>query len=201
MRLASSIAARLGIVVFSAVACAPAASRRPAPVPASTVVVLVRHAEKVLGADPDPALTDAGTARADALAARPEVACARAAYVTQFRRTALTAAPLAARQGVAQFVRPIAGDVGVYAAALAAEIRARPAGDTVLVVGHSNTVPAIVAALGGPRLPNIDDAEYARMFVVTLDARGTAVLRELTYGAPSAMAPGRAAAMPAGRPR
>jgi hypothetical protein len=36
----------------------------------------------------------------------------------------------------------------------------------VLVVGHSNTVPAIVAALGGPRLPDLCDASYATMFVV-----------------------------------
>jgi broad specificity phosphatase PhoE len=193
---------RLAAVLLVAVACAPASSRVPvtSAVPASTVVVLVRHAEKVPGADPDPALSETGSARAAALAARPEVAGVRAAYVTQFRRTALTAAPLAARRGFTPTERPISGDVAAYAAALAAAIRARPAGDTVLVVGHSNTVPQIVAALGGPRLPNIDDAEYARLFVVTLEADGTAALRETTYGAPSAAA-GAAPSMPAGRPR
>ena len=183
-------------------AASPSPAASPAASPARTVVVLVRHAEKMPATDADPALSEAGSARATALAGLPELAGARAAYVTQYRRTALTAAPLASRRGFTPTVRPIAGDVAAYAAALAAELRARPAGDTVLVVGHSNTVLPIVAALGGPRLPNIDDAEYARLFVVTLDAGGGATLREARYGAPSAAAaPGSVPAMTGARPR
>ena len=36
----------------------------------------------------------------------------------------------------------------------------------VLVVGHSNTVPAIVKALGGPALPDICDASYATLYLL-----------------------------------
>jgi broad specificity phosphatase PhoE len=179
MRLAPTL------VLALVAACTPAAGRQ-APAPAATVVVLVRHAEKAPATDADPALSAVGTARAEVLSALPELAGMRAVYVTQFQRTSRTAAPVAARRALAPIVRPISGDVGAYAAALAAEIRARPAGDTILVVGHSNSVPPIVAALGGPRLPNIDDASYDRLFVVTLDGRGGATLRESTYGAPSA---------------
>jgi hypothetical protein len=57
----------------------------------------------------------------------------------------------------------------------------------VLVVGHSNTVPAIVTALGGPKLPDICDASYATMFVVTPATNGApASVVRASYGAPDA---------------
>jgi hypothetical protein len=44
----------------------------------------------------------------------------------------------------------------------------------VLVVGHSNTVPAIIAALGGPKLPDLCDAAYSNLFLLHLPADGSA---------------------------
>jgi len=65
-------------------------------------------------------------------------------------------------------------------------VRERHAGETVLVVGHSNSVPAIIAALGGPKLPELCDAEYSRLFVLVIDGSGPARLTRASYGAPDA---------------
>lgn len=186
-----SFARPRAVVAFLAplavVACLrPHAGMQSAAVQGGTVVVLVRHAEKDTAPGADPVLSAAGAARAATLAARPEVAGATAAYATQFRRTQQTAAPVAARRRFATTVMPIAGDADAYAATLAADLRGRPAGDTVLVVGHSNTITHVIAALGGPRLPDLADSEYSRLFVVTLAADGTAALRETSYGLPTA---------------
>ena len=54
----------------------------------------------------------------------------------------------------------------------------------VLVVGHSNTTPALVESLGGDPGPEINEAaEYDRLYVVSI--RGDQVETELRrYGAP-----------------
>ena len=62
--------------------------------PATTMVLIVRHAEKAASAGTDPDLSAAGAARANALAAVAAHAGVEAAYVTQFKRTKETAAPL-----------------------------------------------------------------------------------------------------------
>jgi broad specificity phosphatase PhoE len=59
-------------------------------------------------------------------------------------------------------------------------------GETVLVVGHSNTIPAIIGALGGPAMPELCDAEYANLFVLSMPARGRPRLVRASYGAPDA---------------
>jgi hypothetical protein len=66
----------------------------------------------------------------------------------------------------------------------------------VLVVGHSNTVPAIVNALGGPKLPELCDASYATIFLLTPAANGLPVqLVRASYGAPDAPAAANCAGM------
>jgi hypothetical protein len=55
-------------------------------------------------------------------------------------------------------------------------------GKSVLVVGHSNTVPGIIAALGGPKLPDICDASYAILFTLRIPAAGEPTLTRASYG-------------------
>jgi broad specificity phosphatase PhoE len=60
------------------------------------------------------------------------------------------------------------------------------AGQTVLVVGHSNTIPAIIGALGGPKLADICDSQYSTFYVLILHADGKKPeLIVSSYGAPS----------------
>jgi broad specificity phosphatase PhoE len=130
------------------------------------LVFVVRHAERADGAAPqmqgqaDPPLSDAGEARAVKLARMLGDAGIEAIYVTEFRRTQDTAKPLARRLGLAA-QRVSSRDSG----ALIAKLRSEHANDIVLVVGHSNTVPAIIKALGGPEV-TIAEEEYDNLFIV-----------------------------------
>ncbi len=68
---------------------------------------------------------------------------------------------------------------------LAATLRADHGGQTVLVVGHSNTVPPLVNALGAGPYENLTDDEYDDLFVVTLAADGSTAAVRLRYGKPT----------------
>jgi broad specificity phosphatase PhoE len=154
------------------------------PLPAQDrTVILVRHAERAAEPRADPPLTEAGQARAAALARALESAGVGSAIVTQYRRTRETADPTARAGGVTPIVAEVAGGLAAHVQAVADAVRGRPAGETVLVVGHSNTIPAIIAALGGPRLPDLCDTEYATLFVLTVPAAGSARLIRGAYGA------------------
>lgn len=150
---------------------------------AERLVVLVRHAEKAAEPRADPPLTEAGQARAAALAAATEAAGIGAVVVTPFARTRETAAPVAAARGLTPVEVPVAGSMAAHVAAVADAVRAQPAGVSVLVVGHSNTIPAIVTALGGPALADLCDNQYAVLYVLSLPAAGAARLVTASYGA------------------
>jgi broad specificity phosphatase PhoE len=137
----------------------------------SGTVVLVRHAEKV-DESADPPLSEAGVRRAEALAAALTHADVRGIYITQYQRTRATALPLAAMAHVEPVVvDAISGNAPAHAERVAARIRTDALGGTVLVVGHSNTVPAIIAALGGPDVASIGDDDYHDFFVLQLDGK------------------------------
>ncbi|HEX6306946.1 MAG TPA: histidine phosphatase family protein [Longimicrobiales bacterium] len=139
----------------------------------STTVVLVRHAEKV-DDSADPELSAAGNARAVALADVLADGGVSAILTTQYRRTRMTATPTAERSGVA--VEVVAASGSGHAAAVAVRVRELANGGTILVVGHSNTVPAIIRALGGPDV-QIAGEEYYHLFVLTLDGSGARLIR------------------------
>jgi hypothetical protein len=65
----------------------------------------------------------------------------------------------------------------------AAAVQIKAAGERVLVIGHSNTVPTIIPALGGPSNVLINPNEIDRMFVLHLPAQGAASLLTMRYGA------------------
>ena len=148
----------------------------------ATVVILARHAEKVT-VDPndrDPALTEAGQARARALAEALEGAGVDAVITTQYQRTRNTAKPLADALGITPTV--IASGPTLLAQ-IAETIRTRHAGQTVLVVGHSNSIPGTIEALGGPKLPEICESQYANLFVMVLREGEAPTLVRSRYGA------------------
>lgn len=151
---------------------------------ADTVVLVVRHAEKA-GPSGDVPLSAAGEARARALVDIAREAGVSAIITTQFQRTRMTAAPTAQALGIRGEVIEARGGVPEHAKAIADAIRERYSGRAVLVVGHSNTVPAIVHALGGPRLPDICDDYYDDLFTVIVAADGTVRLVHAKYGVPS----------------
>lgn len=146
-----------------------------------TTVILVRHAERAAEPAGDPGLTPAGEQRAQALAAALKDAGVGAIVTTQFQRTRLTAKPLAEALGVGAEVIEARG--AMHPQEVARAVLARHAGKTVVVVGHSNTVPAIAAALGAPSPDAITDATYDNLFIVTVPAGGgTATIVKAQYG-------------------
>ena len=158
---------------------------------APTVVILVRHAEKAAPDPPDgdPALTEAGHARALALADALAAAGVGAVITSQWRRTRQTAAPLAERLQIEPEVISTSG-AQAQPEAVADAIRARHLGQTVLVVGHSNTIPDVIAALGGPAIPELCESQYDDLFVLLLGGGREAPASIRTrYGAPSPPGP------------
>lgn len=157
---------------------------RPAPnATPPTVVLLVRHAEKAAQPPQDPPLTEAGAARARALVAVARDAGVTAIITTQFERTRSTAEPTASALHITPEVVD-AGPAAQHAKAVADQVL-KHAGGTVLVVGHSNTIPAIVGALGAPRPRDLCDSEYDQLFVVVIGDTGPPRLIRSRYGAPS----------------
>ena len=130
------------------------------PLAAPDAIFIVRHAERA-DATADSPLSAAGEARAQHLAALLKDAGITQILTTDVRRTIQTGAPLAAALHIASAALK-AGDQD----ALLARLRAASAGDRILVVGHSNTVPPLLHALGVAPDVTIDDAEYDNLFLV-----------------------------------
>lgn len=141
---------------------------------AMTTFVLVRHAEKATDDPKDPSLSDDGRARAARLAATFDGVPMTAVYTTGYRRTQATAQPTAEAHGLP--VRTY--EAGMPADAFAATLRATHASGTVLVVGHSNTVPAIASALCGCAVAPMREDEFDRRITVRIATDGAATLEE-----------------------
>jgi broad specificity phosphatase PhoE len=144
-----------------------------------TTVVLVRHAEKAAMPADDPPLTAAGEARARDLWMAIRDAGVSSVITTQFARARATAQPTASALGLTP--RVVLATNPTHVQDVVTEIRKHP-GKTVLVVGHSNTVPAIVEALGAKRPGAICDSRYDDIFVVTVAVDGKAGVLHSKYG-------------------
>jgi broad specificity phosphatase PhoE len=143
--------------------------------PAATIIV-VRHAERNAGMTADVLLSPRGEERAKQLAVVLKDANLRAIFTTEVRRTQQTAEPTAAEFHLHPTVIA-AKDVD----ALVSRLQALPDDETVLVVGHSNTVPLVVEKLGGST-PPLADTEYDRMVVVVTKGKGKPAVVTLRYG-------------------
>jgi broad specificity phosphatase PhoE len=147
----------------------------------ATTIIVIRHAEQEIVGGADPPLTRAGQARAELLARMFGNAGAAghidAIYVSPALRNRLTAAPLAARLGVDVTVDP-----GDDIRGLARRALREHGGGRVLIVGHSDTVPEIVAALvRNAKIPRIGDDDYGTMYIVTVPRIGHANFLRMNY--------------------
>ena len=121
-------------------------------------IYVVRHLHTPQG-ERDPDLLPEGQRQAQLLAAWFRGERVRAIYVTDYRRTRQTAAPLAGRLGLTPVVYDPADTPG-----LVARVRAGPL--PALIVGHSNTVPDIVAQLGGARPGPLVHEDFGDIWVI-----------------------------------
>jgi broad specificity phosphatase PhoE len=147
----------------------------------STVVIVIRHAEKEAVSTPDPPLSAAGEARAALLARMfgetQGAGRLDAIYVSSALRNQMTAAPLAARLKLVPIVASSDDP-----RALAHRIVRENSGKRVMVIGHINTVPDIVAALSGRSdIAQMDEQEFGTLYIVTVPRIGHANVLRLNY--------------------
>jgi broad specificity phosphatase PhoE len=149
--------------------------------PGSTTVLLVRHAEKASDAEDSP-LTEDGLKRSQALVRVAEDTGVSAIYSSQFKRNLETAKPLSVRLGLAVTEQPVnLQSPGDYGKRLAQSILEKHVGQTVLVIGHGNTIAATIEGLTGRPAP-IGDVQYSDLFIVTIPPSGAAKMIRGQYG-------------------
>lgn len=163
MKTSLSFALILAVVTFvSALRGTPAVAAAQA----SGTIFLVRHAERADGGamaatkTTDPSLSDKGRQRAAALAVILRDAQIRTIFVTEYKRTQETAAPLAHSLGIVPTIIA-ANDTPALVA------RLKPLAGNALVVGHSNTLPEVISGLGIGGAVAIADDQYDDLFQVT----------------------------------
>lgn len=138
-------------------------------------ILLVRHADIDLpAASQDPPLSEAGRRRAEALAHVVGAAGVATVFTSHLRRTKETVEPTLKVLGIGAAQMPAA-------AVVARKARAGELGAVVLIAGHSDTVPEVIAELGVPSPPVIGHTEFDNLFVVTLTEPTGASLLALKY--------------------
>lgn len=153
---------------------------------ATTTVIFVRHAEKAAEPAHDPGLSEAGQRRAAELARQlvdadvvPGLGV-DAVFSTPFRRTEQTAKPVADALGL-QINSYDAADTELFIEQLVKEYK----GKIILVVGHSNTVPAMIGNMGASKnVPPIAENEYDNIYLVSIPWFGKTKTIRLRYGEP-----------------
>ena len=157
---------------------------------ATTTMIFVRHAEKALVPVDNPGLSPAGQLRAAELARQlvdaDVVAGIDAIYSTPYRRTMETAQPVAEALGL---------EINTYSPddddeTVVDNMVASHKGKIILVVGHSNTLPELIAALGASKnVPPIAEDEYDNIYVISIPWFGKTKTIRLRYGEPYLGAP------------
>ncbi len=151
-----------------------------------TTVFLVRHAENASEPRRDPPLLETGVARAELLARILAKSKIKNIYTSQFLRTKATGEPLAKQLGLTSvpFTLKLSTsnprEVSAESTKEIVDKIYQTPGDNALVIGHSNSVPSVIKALGGDAGP-IDEKEYDNLFVVTVYGKGKASVTQLKY--------------------
>jgi broad specificity phosphatase PhoE len=137
--------------------------------------ILVRHAEKDYGRDP--VLTDLGVERAERLREMLKNTDLDAIFSTETNRTQLTAKPTSEDKKI--LIQPYnAGLLEEFSDRLKRNFK----GKTVLVVGHSNTTPAMANLLSSTvNHPRFSELDYTNMYIVTVPVAGQARVLKLRY--------------------
>ncbi|QYJ06968.1 phosphoglycerate mutase family protein [Qipengyuania flava] len=153
------------LAAFMLGACAPTAGlgsgESAASLQSERTIFVIRHLHKAQGEDPP--LSSEGAAAAESLADLLEDKGIVAAFATPTRRAMQTAAPLAERTGITISQYDAFAPEDLVASVEAID-------GSVLVVGHSNTVPDLVVRFGGKTQPVLTEQDYGTVFMI--DGKG-----------------------------
>ena len=133
-----------------------------------TTFILVRHAEKGEDGTKDPDISEEGKKRANRLAEMLSKTSITAIYSTAYKRTRNTVAPLAGAKGLEVLhYDPLKGEA-------IDKMLKDHAGQTVVISGHSNTIPWTANYLtGNNELKDFADNDYTNFLVVSVVKKGT----------------------------
>jgi broad specificity phosphatase PhoE len=146
-----------------------------------TTIYLVRHTEKVNDGSQDPGLTDLGERRALAFAQLLRGKRVTHIFSTPYKRTRRSALPVAIEHGL-EIEEYDPSDAENFVSKL------KILTGTILVTGHSNTIPGLVNMLTGESFADLDDSVYDHVYIVSIDEDGSTQLR-LYYTEPRTPTP------------
>lgn len=140
-----------------------------------TTIILMRHAEKVADGSKDPQLSEEGHERARAFARMFSLLRPDAIYSSNYQRTISTAKPLAEQKDLSiQIYEPAEQN------AFLDKVVQDHQGGTVVIIGHSNSIPlAVNYLLKQDFLEELPETEYEKVFIVNLLPDGKSKLLPL----------------------
>ncbi len=146
---------------------------------AQRAIFMLRHAERADYDHGDGVLSEVGMARAKTLAKLLKDAGVTAIYISNMKRTRLTAAPLAEALNLTPIA--VSGVDADYVSAMTRKLQQHDDDDVVLIIGHVNTFLPLLRALGHSREEKIGDFEHDDVFVVVPKGTGTPTVLRLNY--------------------
>lgn len=149
----------------------------------NTKIYLVRHAEKETGKDP--VLTPAGKQRAGDLWQKLKDKDIVRIYATPYKRTQMTGDSLRLHLAVDTIIYQ-ADTVGTD---LLNKINTHhDIGNTILIIGHSNTIPALIRRLGVVdfKTKELPETAFDNLFLITYKKKKPK-LKAMKYGAVSSV--------------
>lgn len=133
--------------------------------PEATTIIIMRHAEKENGKDPDPELSPEGKKRAAQLASLFKDIPVTRLLATPYKRTRNTLADLASDKGIM---------IEAYESSKIPELTSslkQLSGQTIIIAGHSNTAPDLVnQLLNEKKYSSLNDDEFGKIWIVTLNS-------------------------------
>lgn len=130
--------------------------------PIVTKIILVRHAEKMLDGSKDPELTTEGKQRAERLRFLLSDIDVDQIFSSPYVRTKNTVAPVAISKNITvEMYNPKDPNFSTY-------LWSKVKGETAIVVGHSNSIPALVNQLiGKDKFKELTEDVYSRIWILT----------------------------------
>jgi len=141
-----------------------------------TTYILIRHAEKGTDDPRNPSLNEEGMERAQNLVALLKHVDINVLYSTPYKRTQQTIQPLADKYALSiNEYNPSSMD-------FLKEAWAQNKGKTIVISGHSNTTPKVANyLLGDAKFADLNESEYDKVFVVTINEIGKGTVTVLSY--------------------
>lgn len=127
-----------------------------------TKIVLLRHAEKVKDGSKDPELSEEGLIRAERLSLMLSDFAIDKLYATNYIRTKKTLGIISEKKNIS------ITNYNAKNTDFAKNLVKNELGKTVIIVGHSNTIPKLVNVLiGKDKYTDLPENEYGKLWVLT----------------------------------